>query len=80
MDIECFVQVIAKHVTKEQVEAILQEFSDADDNGHCAVCGRDDVPVDEQGKEIEGDDMENVWEYQERHVEGCPILFFEQYR
>lgn len=80
MDIKCFVQLLVKHVTKEQINALLEEITAADDDGHCPICGEEDIPVDEQGNTIEGDDMEETFEWQEKHTEDCPVTYLEIYR
>ena len=73
MDMQCFTDILRKHITPEQITAIRQEVTDADDGGHCPICFAEDVPVDESGNEIYGDDMSQVDEWRERHEENCPI-------
>jgi hypothetical protein len=80
MDIECFVQLLVKHVTREQIDALLEEITAAEDGGHCPICCEDDIPVDKDGNEIEGDDMEDTFEWREKHTDKCPVTYLEIYR
>lgn len=75
MDLECFVEVIAKHLTPEQMEAILDDFSRVDPQDYCLVCSTKAVPVDEQGRIVGEDNMDDFDRYEYHHKEGCPVQF-----
>ena len=78
IDIEVFVDVVKRFMTKEKLNEMLQYISDCSDNGNCILCDREDVPVDEAGNEIEGDDVSKAFEWQERHTDDCPVTLLIQ--
>jgi hypothetical protein len=73
-----FVKILTKQLTREQLDSILQAVTDASDDGYCILCGKEDVPVDEDGNEIDGDDVSEAYEWREVHADDCPVTLIEQ--
>jgi len=76
------VPILIKKLSHEQLHAILEAVTASYDYGECPLCGCEDVPVDENGKEIEEPDEdeepEEPFEWQERHDEECPVSIIEK--
>lgn len=76
---EDLLPVMVKHLTKEQLWPVLEAISvDTHNNGQCPLCGCEDVPVDKDGIEIEGDDVSEADEWREVHEDDCPVTLIEK--
>jgi hypothetical protein len=80
IDTEVLVDLMKSVMTKEQLEQFVEGNSEASNiNGTCLLCGKEDMPVDNDGKEIEGDDVSEAAEFEERHTVQCPITRIEAF-
>jgi hypothetical protein len=79
MPTEALLPVLIKHLKREQLYEILEAITEElGEDGQCPLCGYEDVPVDEDGNEIDGDTVSDAYEWRERHSKDCPVTLIEQ--
>jgi hypothetical protein len=79
-DLKIFAEILVEKLSDEQVTSLLQAVSDRFEFGSCPLCGEEEVPVDADGNEIEGQNVEHAEEWQERHDADCLVTFIEEQR
>lgn len=80
MPLQAFADILVENLPDSQIGDILQFVSHGIVNGHCPICGEEEVPVDEHGNEIEGDDVSHADEWREQHSEDCIVTLIESTR
>lgn len=74
MDIQCFIDILSHHISKEQIDVILEEIHEAqdeNDEGRCPICGCNCIAVDADGNTVEEDSKDWV-AYRAQHSDDCP--------
>jgi hypothetical protein len=79
-DPKVFAEILVEKFPDEQIGHLLQAVSDRFEYGSCRLCGEEEVPVDADGNEIEGQNVEHAVEWQERHEADCLVTFIEGQR
>lgn len=80
MSLSAFADILVKRLSDEQLGAILQTVTDEATDGACPICGEEDVPVDAEGNEIEGSNVEHADEWRECHNADCIVTLIEASR
>lgn len=80
MPLSAFADILVKVLPDEQIGTILQAVTAEITDGACPVCGEAEIPVDADGNEIEGSNVEHVDEWREMHDADCIAALIEAAR